>query len=361
MSNKVLVCIINELRAHELTWESFKTNVIDTLQADLAVCIAISKKDNFDNNNFYKYAKYKWTYPEQEDWGNSFDYVKSFYNTKKNWELLLQIEGIWLGGMKRKGAMRGSASIGYFFRWFLLQNLINNNLINNYDYFIITRCDYKWILPHPPIEYLNKEFIWIPNGDHYGGFNDRYICVSKEYIKIVLNLLEEIILRPNNLLNVIKQYNFCGLNSEKFQKIYLDMYNLYPKIRTFPYIMYLIKGFNDSSRWSNGVLEIDNYLVKYKSEYDNSLKSKSLIQNWDEYFSSNPINTITNNNIIKKLNTNNKKQKTKPVSKPKFALQKPKVAPVFKKTTITITPSKPKKKIIPIKNILKKYVIKHTK
>jgi hypothetical protein len=351
MSNKVLVCIINELRAHELTWNDFKKNVIDELNADLAVCVAIKNDNEYENNNFYNNAKYKWTFPEQHDWGNSFDYVKNHHKSEKNWEQLLKIGGIWLGGMKRKGAEIGSASIGYFFRWLLLQNLVNNNLINKYDYFIITRCDYKWALPHPPLKYLSKEFIWVPNGDHYGGVNDRYMCVSKDYVKIVLNLLEKIVLTPLYTYNTINKYyiHSSSFNSEKFQKIYLDMYDLFNKVRTFPYIMYLIKGKQDSSRWSKGIFEIDGYLVKYQSEYDMTQKTKSFFTNWDDYFMKNPNNLITDKNIValKKIPV----QKHMIIPPKKIPVQKPKNKPINNKVVQKKTKAS---------HILKKYNSKNT-
>ena len=39
--SKTLVIILGETRAHQLTFENFKENVIDRLQADLCLCIGI--------------------------------------------------------------------------------------------------------------------------------------------------------------------------------------------------------------------------------------------------------------------------------------------------------------------------------
>ena len=50
------------------------------------------------------------------------------------------------------------------FRWFLLKNLLDNDLLNKYDRFIITRSDFIYQLPHPKIEYMNENCIWIPEG-----------------------------------------------------------------------------------------------------------------------------------------------------------------------------------------------------
>ena len=52
--SRTLVIILSETRAHELTFDNFKQNVLDVLNADLCVCIGI--KDNYDyENRYYKF------------------------------------------------------------------------------------------------------------------------------------------------------------------------------------------------------------------------------------------------------------------------------------------------------------------
>jgi hypothetical protein len=51
MSN-TLVIILSETRASELTFDSFKKNVLDELNADLCVCIGV--KPDYDYNNLIK-------------------------------------------------------------------------------------------------------------------------------------------------------------------------------------------------------------------------------------------------------------------------------------------------------------------
>ena len=71
MSN-TLVIIIAEPRAHELTYNNIKENVIDRLDADLCVCIGV--KPNYDYKNaFYQNAKYRFLYEEQDAFNGAFD------------------------------------------------------------------------------------------------------------------------------------------------------------------------------------------------------------------------------------------------------------------------------------------------
>ena len=73
------------------------------------------------------------------------------YKTPLYWREFFKLKDQFLGGIKDSGHP-GSAGILIFFRWFLLKNLIDSDLINKYDRFIITRSDYIYQLPHPKIE-----------------------------------------------------------------------------------------------------------------------------------------------------------------------------------------------------------------
>ena len=53
---KTLVCILGETRGYEVTWPSFKKNVLDELDADLLLCIGISEKYDF-SNPFWQIAR----------------------------------------------------------------------------------------------------------------------------------------------------------------------------------------------------------------------------------------------------------------------------------------------------------------
>ena len=242
MMNKTLVIVLSETRAHELTFNSFKKNVIDELNADLCLCIGITPDYDY-NNPFYNLAKYKFLYDEPDDFGDAFDYaynilskdiqkyekienknalygklrypkqttanityhgdydsntniqqynddalvihskdfpdegwknqiyginnsdqsnlivqenVSTYIKNKQHlhWREFLKIKDQFLGGIKDKNHQHsGSAGILIFFRWYLLKNLIDNDLINKYDRFIITRSDYIYQLPHPKHQY----------------------------------------------------------------------------------------------------------------------------------------------------------------------------------------------------------------
>src|SRR5271156_6770456 len=142
VSERVLVCILAQTRAHQLTWSSFKRNVLDELNADLALCIGVG--DKFDTaNSFWENAKFRWTVPEYDDYGDGFDLAQRCLLSPEtpdvpDWRVLLRVRDQWLGGVKGTGAHDGSAGILIFFRWFLLRSIIQDNILQKYDRFIIT-------------------------------------------------------------------------------------------------------------------------------------------------------------------------------------------------------------------------------
>ena len=139
--SKTLVIILSETRASELSFDSFKKNVIDDLSADLCVCIGVKPDYNYDNP-YYLLAKYKFTYDEPDDYGDALEYAYNIISESKpeyeslneevgdykkhlHWREFLKIKDQFLGGIKDTQHQHpGSAGILIFFRWLLLQKLI---------------------------------------------------------------------------------------------------------------------------------------------------------------------------------------------------------------------------------------------
>jgi hypothetical protein len=353
--SKVLVIVLSETRASELSFNSFKKNVIDELNADLCLCIGV-KPDYDYNNPFYNLAKYKFTYDEPDDFGDAFEYAYNiiakdrpkyeclkninalykkiqypqqstenitYYGNNKDitnfnnfnddeiiihnsdfpdnlwknqvygikysdnnnfiyqenvitykkslyWREFLKVKNQFLGGIKDVLEQHpGSAGILIFFRWFLLKNLIDNDLINKYDRFIITRSDFIYQLPHPKVELMNEDYIWIPDCEHYCGYTDRHVILSKNNIESYLNILNNFVLRSNEYFIKMKNYSYWNL--EKLIKFHFEQNNVLHLVKEFPYIMYSVRNINGSTRWSEGIYSNElGYYIKYYTEYDKS-------------------------------------------------------------------------------------------
>jgi hypothetical protein len=206
-NNKTLIVILGETRAYELTFNNFKKNVLDELNADLCLCIGVKNDYNYDNP-FYKNAMYKFIYNEPEEYSEYLDRATKIINVNKNnnnsWRDYPLKNSNLFGGIKYNNEkLKGSGAIQLFVRWFLLQSLNEHNLINKYDRFVITRSDFIYTLPHPSLEILDKEKIWIPNGEFYGGYTDRHVILSNTNINSYLNIFNNLIVNKNIFLDKI--------------------------------------------------------------------------------------------------------------------------------------------------------------
>lgn len=284
---KTLVIILSETRAHELTYQNFQENVLQPLQADLCVCIGV--KEDYDTSNpFYQNAKYRFTYPEPDDFGDAFDkasqeLMNEFQlssNENIPWRHFLRLKDQFMGGVKDTHHQHlGSAGILIFFRWFLLKQLTKHGLIDIYDRFVITRSDYIYRLPHPSIDLLNPSFIWIPDCEHYGGYTDRHVVLSKENIVSYLNIFHNMVVHSKDYFFKMNSKNKKDWNLEQLIKFHLEYNGCILNVKEIPYIMYSVRNINGSTRWSKGIFNSElNYYIKYQTEFDKSNEYLNLYQ-----------------------------------------------------------------------------------
>jgi hypothetical protein len=264
---RVLVCVLAETRAHQATWPGFKKHVLDELGADLALCIGVD--DRYDTSNpFWQAARHRWTTREPEDFGVGFDEAEAWFSGRPatgDWRRLLSIRDQWLGGIKHPQRQPGSGGIVIYFRWLLHRHLVEEGLLARYDRFVVTRSDFYWSVPHPPLAMLDPGYVWIPDGERYGGITDRHIVASASDVIPALNLMEEIVARPTAVARSMRGYYHW--NVELVIRLTYDRIGLTPRIRFFPYVAFTVRGGSDTTRWSPG--EFDEQLgvyVKYDSE-----------------------------------------------------------------------------------------------
>lgn len=288
---KTLVIVLAETRAAELSFTNFKTNVIDALGADLCVCIGVASNYDYENP-YYKLAKYRFLYKEPEDYADAFEYASNIIKNSSPpnihelspdgtilpplyWREFLKIKKQFMGGIKDDNNQHpGSAGILIFFRWFLLQCLYEDNLVEKYDRFIITRSDYIYQLPHIELDLLDNKCIWIPNGEYYGGFTDRHVILSREHIIPYLNILNNMVLKSNEYYN--KMLSYDRWNLETLIKFHLTENGVINLVREIPYVMYAVRPINGTTRWAKGTYSEEyGYFIKYPNEYKNSCDYKA--------------------------------------------------------------------------------------
>lgn len=264
---KALTCVICSTRSWEVTWQNFKTHLLDVTQSDL--CLSIGVSASYDRNNpFYQHASHRFLYPEPNDYAHAFDAACAIEGISPNWRQLLRIKDIWLGGIKDSKYEQISGScIPIFYRWWLVKNLQLSDLVDKYDWFIMTRSDNFFEFDHVRLDKLDPDYIYMPESEDYGGFQDRHIVVSRKFVIDTLDLATHLIHRPDDLFDML--YQIQPVNIEKFQRAVFDMMGLTARVVRFPRMMYLVKGPNDASRWSHGVFEPRcNKIIKYHPEFE---------------------------------------------------------------------------------------------
>jgi cephalosporin hydroxylase len=262
VSERVLVCIIGQTRAHELTWENFRLNVLDELDADLAICIGYNEHYDTDNP-FFQYAKYRWLLPEQDDFGDELDRISLSLGIPPEWDRLNGIGGQFLGGVR---GTPGSGALQMIFRWYLRECLCREQLLDIYDQFVITRSDFIYTAPHPNTHVLDPKWIWLPAGEDYGGLVDRHTVVSAKDIVHTLSIIADVLRHPDEWIELMSQ--MPHQNIECALRGYFERQGLLARVRRFPYIMYSVRGEKDPSRWSGGTFDQETKrFIKYPSEH----------------------------------------------------------------------------------------------
>ena len=159
------------------------------------------------------------------------------------------------------------SSVLPFCRWVLLNGLQQDGILNRYDRFVITRSDFVWLCPHPPLSILDPDQIWLPDGEDWGGLVDRHLVVSRDNLVNCLNLLEDILLDPQGVYEELRRRP--ASNNEQFFLRHLERKKLISKVRRFPYVMYTARPSEDySATFSPGRYEPTvGHFVKYSDEF----------------------------------------------------------------------------------------------
>lgn len=288
--DRSLVIVPITTQAETITWQSFKKNVIDVLNADLALCIQTPEDYDFANP-YWQFAQYKWTTPRYEEWNSLLDEAqiielqKLSRTAKPNWRQLFEIQGNWLGAAHDGLTKRvGSGVILLYFRWLLLQHFQTERLLEKYDRFVITRSDFVWECPHPPLEILSPNNVWLGDAESWGGVSDRHTVLSRENIEDYLGIGKVILTEPEELLAEMRSRE--DWNIEQFIALSLTRLGLREKIAYFPYGMYLVRGEDAGPTWSPGEWnEQLGYFIKYPNEYTSAQELAKIIQQPDDWTS----------------------------------------------------------------------------
>jgi hypothetical protein len=267
---RCLVVVICQTRGHKTVWDSFQRNVLQSLQADLALCVAKSSS----SDAFREHADYLWECDDYVDWADAYDTIHREIGSTEPWRQVLDVDpgrdSCLFGGIRHPNTL-GSGAVLLYYRWKVLENIRRLGLTNKYDWFIITRSDYMYPVPHVPLEMLSQTSVWIPDGEKYGGVTDRHLVCPRAFLEGSIDMLGHILRHPRQtLLDYRNWLNGKGANPETFIAYYLERQRI--PVRFVPYFMYTVRELDETpnptqyGRAGHNRYMSTNYGLKYPQE-----------------------------------------------------------------------------------------------
>jgi hypothetical protein len=253
--NSTLVVIVGSLRDGERAWQSLYRNVLDHDMDDLALVIGKTGQDaksgssGTTNTSLHQRAKFVFEFPEYgDDWTNALDSIGTSQDPDMTWRQVANKTDTPRGSnilSPTQFSKSGSGAINYYARWVLMQNIVKLKLHKRYSRFIITRADHFYLCPHPTERDLDNSYVWLPDGQDWGGMEDRHFVCSGNDILTALNVLPPLITNPKKYLELRR-----GINPEGLTKLRWQEDGLLDKVKRFRRNMFLVKTANDTTRWS---------------------------------------------------------------------------------------------------------------
>jgi hypothetical protein len=264
MTDRVLVAVMAETRAWEITAQRLFENVLDVLGADLALCVG----DHEDPNPLYDRARFIWRAEEPEDWGELYDRKAG----GPGWRMLLKPTAQLFGPIEPEV---GSGAIVQYYRQILKESIERAGIVDDYDWLIVTRSDLLWPNPHPSTRYLSARHLYALDGEGYGGVGDRHTIVPRRFVPRFLEVPEPIFSDPQGLKRQLDRISVAQdwpiLNCERFLAARLKALKLSRHLRFLPYVPFAVRAPGGSTRWMEGVLDEEHgYYVKYPTELERS-------------------------------------------------------------------------------------------
>lgn len=264
--NKTLVVVLAETRGHSLTFKRFQDLVLQPLAADLVLCVGNHAREERDNP-FYRRASHVFVLHEPSDFGDYLaEIVREQYPERKgDYQKLYSFQNQFLGGIRASGHP-GTGGLLLCYRHFLWRCLEKSGLAEAYDSFVITRSDYLYLYPHPPVEIMEPGKIYFPDGERYGGVTDRHAVVPRELLFDLLDVWGTFFRDfPATQRELGQRQDW---NLEQILAWHLRKRGMLPNTAFFPYVFFTIRPPAATSSWSLGKYS-SRYrgFVKYEEEF----------------------------------------------------------------------------------------------
>jgi hypothetical protein len=258
---KTLVIIMGSIRGGDVTWNTFYKHMLDLNSADLALVIGELPEEKRKSSLFQR-ANYIYQFPEFSDWGEAVDSING-----SDWRqhILPQANDKW-GTWGGVGDKPGSGAVIFMIRWYVANFLVEENLLEKYDRFVLTRSDHYYGCAHD-LSLLDNQYMWIPWGEDYKfGVTDRHLVCNRDQILKALDIYPPIVRHPEKYASP----QFADLNPEQLLRARWEQEMLWPWVRRFDRVMFTCAVEGDKTRWTEmSASEVkEGVFLKYEFEYE---------------------------------------------------------------------------------------------
>jgi hypothetical protein len=246
---KSLVILAGIPRGGIETWESIYKNLVQSENADLALC---TEKNFILDIDLKRKAKYLWLFDGYDDWKDY--YVENNLSHALNYLALGKDTGLYNSGIIV----------------FALKDIIKRNyleILENYDQVFFSRFDQLHTIEHP---HLSKENVWFVEGEDYGGINDRHFAFPAKDSKYILDICNYI--NTKKALDEIPEL----MNCESVWLRHLENIGMMSNAKRFKRTQFTVSYKGDFTRWRvarYNLFLFKNLKIKYPSEFLIAMKN----------------------------------------------------------------------------------------
>lgn len=261
------ICLWGQLRGVKTTKDSFYTNIVEPLQAD--VFILANKADNSIDNSMDLFER---SIVDKKFYDRPSDIKTVYHNYNK-----LEIKNNYLA----------NSNISLYYNWYKMNEMFGEVLEKNYDYIILTRSDMYYVFPFPDIMSLsnNDNIIWQYSNHSFGGINPNLVCVPSKIIRKYLSMYYEYLQE-----NHIEELNKLDMNIEAYSLLLVQKNN-WPIGKIMPNSFISADKLDEITTW--GQVKYDekrNIYYKYEVQVEDAYASLDL-------YKKNPVWLINDNYI----------------------------------------------------------------
>ena len=199
--NSTLVLLYGQMRGGPLAWDSLEKE-LNRGHWDLATLLV--------GNISYIKPRAKWVWEVKENWHDYWPKLGGLCDIKYQGRPGGSVVGQTMGGVCPDHI--GSAGILLTLRWIALQKLRE---IRPYDFYIFTRTDHVYVSHFSTIG-LERDCLYIPEGEEYGGLTDRHIIRPRPLLEKALGMLGEFQNHTQLYVELFRQQRTANLEQQLF-------------------------------------------------------------------------------------------------------------------------------------------------